>query len=160
MAAQERGKTAARDGRHPCFARCLVDHPESYDEYSCTCMIGFAMQRGIRRGRLNDDYRPCVDKAWRAVEERTGADGKLVNVCTSTGKQKTLRGYLERPAINGRDRGGAMGQLFATELLASKYPGRRSRVGHIARGVSERAFAHRFISGKPVSAPLSVRVGH
>jgi rhamnogalacturonyl hydrolase YesR len=85
-------------------------------------MIGFAMQRGIRRGWLNkDDYQPCVERAWRAIKERTGADGKLVNVCTGTGKQKTLRDYLERPAINGRDdRGGAMGLLFATELLAEK----------------------------------------
>ena len=53
--------------------------------------------------------------------ERTSADGKLVNVCAGTGKQKTLRDYLERPAINGRDdRGGAMGLLFATELIAAK----------------------------------------
>jgi rhamnogalacturonyl hydrolase YesR len=100
----------------------VIDHPESYDEYSCTCMIGLAMQRGIRRGWLaRDDYQPCVEKAWRAAQERTGADGKLVNVCTGTGKQKTLDDYLKRPAINGRDdRGGAMGLLFATELLASK----------------------------------------
>jgi unsaturated rhamnogalacturonyl hydrolase len=84
-------------------------------------MIGCAMQRGIRRGRLaRDAYQPCVDRAWRAVKERAGADGKLVNVCTGTGKQKTLRDYLMRPAINGRDDcGGAMGLLFATELLAS-----------------------------------------
>ncbi|HWG47445.1 MAG TPA: glycoside hydrolase family 88 protein [Gemmataceae bacterium] len=99
----------------------VIDHPNSYNEYSCTCMIGLAMQRGIRRGWLaKDDYRSCVDRAWRAVKERTGADGKLVNVCTGTGKQQTLRAYFERPAINGRDdRGGAMGLLFATELLAS-----------------------------------------
>jgi hypothetical protein len=39
----------------------------------------------------------------------------------NTGKQKTLHDYLERPAINGRDdRGGAMGLLFATELLAAE----------------------------------------
>jgi rhamnogalacturonyl hydrolase YesR len=84
-------------------------------------MIGCAMQRGIRRGWLaKEDYQVCVDRAWRAVKERTGADGKLVNVCTGTGKQKTLSAYLERPAVNGRDdRGGAMGLLFATELLAA-----------------------------------------
>jgi rhamnogalacturonyl hydrolase YesR len=99
----------------------VIDHPESYDEYSCTCMLGFAMQRGIRRGWLaKDAYQPCVERAWRAVEERTGVDGKLVKVCTGTGKQKTLRDYLERPAINGRDdRGGATALLFATERLAS-----------------------------------------
>jgi rhamnogalacturonyl hydrolase YesR len=107
-----------QDSKTGCWHQ-VIDHPESYDEYSCTCMIGLAMQRGIRRGWLKDDYQPCVDKAWQAIKERTGADGKLVNVCTGTGKQKTLRDYLERPAINDRDdRGGAMGLLFATELLA------------------------------------------
>jgi hypothetical protein len=57
------------------------------------------------------------------VAERTSPDGKLVNVCTGTGKQKTLRDYLERPAINGRDdRGGAMGLMFAVELLTPPPP--------------------------------------
>ncbi|MCS6852933.1 MAG: glycoside hydrolase family 88 protein [Gemmataceae bacterium] len=98
----------------------VIDRPESYDEYSCTCMIGLAMLRGIRRGWLKrDEFQPCVDRAWRAVKERTSADGQLVNVCTGTGKQKTLEDYFKRPAINGRDsRGGAMGLLFATEWLA------------------------------------------
>lgn len=97
----------------------VIDHPESYDEYSCTCMIGFAMQRGIRRGWLaRNDYQPCVERAWSAIKERTSDDGKLVNVCAGTGKQKTLKDYFDRPAINGHDdRGGAMGMLFATELM-------------------------------------------
>ena len=100
----------------------VIDHPESYDEYSCTCMIGWAMQRGISRGWLSkEEYQPCVDLAWRAIKERTSPTGELVNVCTGTGKMKTLQDYFDRPAINGRDdRGGAMGLLFATELLAAE----------------------------------------
>lgn len=100
----------------------VIDHPESYDEYSCTCMIGFAMQRGIRRGWLiKNEYQSCVDRAWQAIRARSTAEGKLVNVCTGTGKQKTLQDYFDRPAINGRDdRGGAMGLLFATELIAAQ----------------------------------------
>src|SRR5262249_52484361 len=59
----------------------VIDHPESYDEFSCACMIGCAMQRGVRRGWLaEEEYGPCVDRAWRAILERTGADGKLVDV--------------------------------------------------------------------------------
>jgi rhamnogalacturonyl hydrolase YesR len=109
-----------QDAKTGCW-RQVIDHPESYDEYSCTCMIGFAMQRGIRRGWLGGEYQANVDRAWTAIRSRTSADGKLVNVCAGTGKQKTLRAYFDRPAINGRDdRGGAMGLLFATELLASK----------------------------------------
>ncbi|MEZ6066403.1 MAG: glycoside hydrolase family 88 protein [Planctomycetaceae bacterium] len=99
----------------------VIDHPESYEEYSCTCMIGFAMRRGIARGWLNaEQFQSSVDAAWTAVATRTGEDGRLTNVCAGTGKQTTLEAYLTRPAINGRDdRGGAMGLMFATELIAA-----------------------------------------
>jgi unsaturated rhamnogalacturonyl hydrolase len=107
-----------QDARTGCWHQ-VIDHPESYAEYSCTCMIGFAMARGIRRGWLpRGDYQPCVDRAWRAIASRTSPAGELVDVCAGTGKQQTLDDYLTRPAINGRDdRGGAMGLLFATELM-------------------------------------------
>jgi unsaturated rhamnogalacturonyl hydrolase len=97
----------------------VIDHPESYAEYSCTCMIGFAMARGLRRSWLpRDAYQPRVDRAWQAIEARTSPTGELVDVCVGTGKQKTLDDYLKRPAIKGRDdRGGAMGLLFAIELM-------------------------------------------
>lgn len=112
---------AHQDAQTGCWHQ-VIDHPESYDEYSCTCMIGFAMQRGIRRGWLSkNDYQPAVDRAWRAIQERTSPDGKLVNVCAGTGKQKTLEDYFKRPAINGPDdRGGAMGLIFSTELMAAE----------------------------------------
>jgi unsaturated rhamnogalacturonyl hydrolase len=45
-------------------------------------------------------------------------DGQLIDVCTSTGKQKNLKAYLDRKAILGLDpRGGAMALLLATELI-------------------------------------------
>ncbi len=108
-----------QDAKTGCWHQ-VIDHPESYDEYSCTCMIGFALARGIRRGWLDKaEYQPCVDRAWQAIQERTSPNGNLVNVCTGTGKQKTLQDYFDRPAINGRDdRGGAMGLMFSTELMA------------------------------------------
>lgn len=109
-----------QDAKTGCWHQ-VIDHPESYDEYSCTCMIGWAMQRGISRGWLDKaEYQPCVENVWRAIKERTSPDGRLVNVCTGTGKQKTLEDYFKREAINGRDdRGGAMGMMFAVELLAA-----------------------------------------
>ena len=110
-----------QDAKTGCWHQ-VIDRPESYDEYSCTCMSGWAMLRGIRRGWLaKDQYQPAVDRAWRAVKERTSPDGQLVNVCAGTGKQKTMQDYFDRPAINGRDdRGGAMGLFFAVELLAAE----------------------------------------
>ncbi|MEX2026250.1 MAG: glycoside hydrolase family 88 protein, partial [Pirellulaceae bacterium] len=99
--------------------RQVIDKPAAYREFTATCMIGFAMLRGIDRGWLSrEQYAEPVRRAWEAVKLRIGPDGKLVDVCTGTGKMKSLREYFDRPAILGRDdRGGAMGLLFAVEML-------------------------------------------
>jgi unsaturated rhamnogalacturonyl hydrolase len=98
--------------------RQVIDHPGSYSEYSATAMIAIAMLRGINNGWLDPDiYQPLVDNAWRAVVMRTASDGRLVDVCESTNKQKSLDDYLRRGAILDRDpRGGGMALLFATEM--------------------------------------------
>jgi rhamnogalacturonyl hydrolase YesR len=77
------------------------------------------MLRGIDRGWLpREEYAPSVRRAWEAIKLRVGPDGSLVDVCTGTGKMKSLREYYDRPAILGRDdRGGAMGLLFCIEML-------------------------------------------
>jgi rhamnogalacturonyl hydrolase YesR len=96
----------------------VVDHPESYQEFTATCMITYAMIRGVSEGWLDaKTYSPIIEKAWYAIRTRIGKDGELVDVCTGTGKQKSLRDYYDRPAILGRDdRGGAMALLVATEI--------------------------------------------
>lgn len=98
----------------------VVDHPESYRELTVTSMTAFAMERGMRRGWLDPAYfRKAVDKAWYAVKTRTAPDGALVDVCTGTGKMKSLREYYDRTAIFGPDpRGGAMAWLLASELAS------------------------------------------
>jgi unsaturated rhamnogalacturonyl hydrolase len=97
--------------------REVVDQRGSYPEYSATAMIATAMLKGVQHGWLESaSYRPRVDLAWRAILARTGADGRLIDVCESTGKQKSLKDYLHRAAILDRDpRGGAMALLLATE---------------------------------------------
>lgn len=98
----------------------VIDRHESYREFTATAMIAYSMSRGIRLGWLDrSSYSPRIQRAWYALRARIGGDGGLVDVCTGTGKQKSLRDYLDRPAILGRDpRGGAMALLFAAELAA------------------------------------------
>jgi unsaturated rhamnogalacturonyl hydrolase len=99
--------------------RNVIDRPGAYAEYSATAMIGAAMQRGIRGGWLDRaTYDPLVQRAWRAIAARTGPDGRLVDVCESTGTRGlTDDDYLRRTAILGRDdRGGGMAMFFATEI--------------------------------------------
>ena len=99
--------------------RNVIDRPGAYPEYSATAMIATAMLRGIRDGWIDrETYEPLVRKAWQAILARTGAEGRLVDVCESTGTRGlTDNDYLRRAAILGRDdRGGGMAMFFATEL--------------------------------------------
>lgn len=104
--------------------RQVIDRPESYREMTATCMIAFSMLRGLRSGWLDHPaFRQSVDRAWAAVKKRTAADGSLIDVCASTGKQPSLRHYFDRPALLGVDpRGGAMALMLATEMLAATPP--------------------------------------
>jgi rhamnogalacturonyl hydrolase YesR len=82
-------------------------------------MIATAMLRGIRNGWIDrETYDPMIQKAWTAILTRSGADGRLVDVCESTGTRgMSDDDYIHRAAIFGRDdRGGGMAMFFATEL--------------------------------------------
>jgi len=99
--------------------RNVVDHPGAYAEFSATAMIGFALQRGLKRGWISGrEYQHAVDHAWLAVNSRTSSSGTFIDVCESTARMTSLDQYLKRAAILGEDaRGGAMAMLFATELM-------------------------------------------
>jgi rhamnogalacturonyl hydrolase YesR len=95
----------------------MLDVPGSYQEFTCTCMIGCAMARGLRRGWLGASYRSPVELAWQGVSERIDDDGEVVDACISTGVQQSLQEYLDRPAVLGLDdRSGAMALWFAVEM--------------------------------------------
>ncbi len=98
--------------------RQVIDLPGAYRELSATSIIGAMIHRGIKRGWLDEKtHAPVVQKAWKAVSARTSASGELIDVCESTGAQKSLTDYLRRKALLGTDpRGGAMLLLFSTEL--------------------------------------------
>ena len=95
----------------------LLDYPGSYHEMSVTCMVGYALARGIRMGWLSDRFRESLGRAWNAAAERIDDEGGLVDVCTGTGVQTSTREYLDRPAEFGFDhRGGSMALWFAVEV--------------------------------------------
>lgn len=97
----------------------IVDHPDSYAEFTCSNMIAWAIAVALDHGWLEgDDWEARLALAWNAVKRHIGTDGKtLLNVCTGTGKQSSLEAYYQREAILGRDsRGGAMALMLASEM--------------------------------------------
>ena len=74
-----------------------------------------------RRSRSGDDAQIVPRRTIRSAGSQlpVASDATLVDVCTGTGKQKSLRDYLDREAILGTDaRGGAMALLVTTEMAA------------------------------------------
>lgn len=99
--------------------RNVVDVPGAYAEFSATAMIGYALQRGLHEGWIQGTrYSRAADRAWQAVNARSGEDGTFIDVCESTTRMTSVQQYLQRAAILGEDpRGGAMAMLFATERM-------------------------------------------
>ncbi len=99
----------------------LVDVPGAWGELTSTCMVGYALARGLREGWLpegeGEGYRAGVEACWRAVSERIDDDGGVVDGCISTGVMPDTRAYLDRAALSGHDdRTGSMALWFACEM--------------------------------------------
>jgi len=96
----------------------VIDKPASYAEYSCTAMIATSMRLAIRNKWIDRSYIRNVERAWSGIKARTEPGGVLLDVCESTGKQKSETDYFHRAAVWGKDpRGGAMALLISTHLF-------------------------------------------
>ena len=86
----------------------LLDHPESYQESSCTAMFTYAMITGVKKGWLTDKaYAQAARKGWLGVNKFIDADGNLDKVCGGTGQVNDIQFYLNRPTEKGNAHGQA-----------------------------------------------------
>ena len=99
----------------------LLDSPGSFEEFTSTCQIGYAVTRGLRFRWLDDSYRELMEAAWRGVAQRIDGDGNVTDACEGTGLMPNREAYLDRKAISGfDDRSGSMAIWFATEMARFK----------------------------------------
>jgi rhamnogalacturonyl hydrolase YesR len=95
----------------------LLDSPGSFDEFTATCQIGYAVARGLNRGWLDGSYGDMVERAWRGVSQRIDEEGNVTDACEGTGLMDSRQDYLDRQALSGfDDRSGSMAIWFATEM--------------------------------------------
>lgn len=113
-----RQMNAVRDLQAPSgMFRQVIDSPGAYQEFTCTCMIGYSIARGVRMGWLDRSLSEVATRAWRGVSERIDDKGNVVDACVGTGGQTSVRAYLDRPAASGfDDRSGSMALWFGTEM--------------------------------------------
>jgi rhamnogalacturonyl hydrolase YesR len=80
----------------------LLDHPEAWDETSCTGMFTFAMITGVKNGWLDKKiYGPAARKGWLGLVSKIDANGDISDVCEGTNKKNDLNYYLTRARNTG-----------------------------------------------------------
>ena len=96
----------------------LIDHPESYQESSCTAMFAYAMITGVKKGWLKDKaYSQAARKGWLGVNKFIGQDGNVDKVCVGTGQTNDVKFYLNRPTEKGNPHGQAPALWCVNALL-------------------------------------------
>ncbi len=87
----------------------VADHPETWEESSCTAMFTLAMARGVRMGWLDKSYREKALKGWNALQDKIREDGTVVDICQGTGIGDDVAFYAGRKRFDHDPRGlGAM----------------------------------------------------
>lgn len=99
--------------------RQLINERDAWKETSSTAMFGYAITVGVKKGFLpKDEFTAVYQKAWKALVEYIGEDGKVTDVCVGTGKSNDIDYYLNRPRTTGDLHGQAPVLWFAYSLLA------------------------------------------
>ena len=87
----------------------VLDHPETFQETSCTAMFTLGMARGARMGWLPESYRDKALKGWKTLQEKIAEDGTVVDICRGTGIGENVEFYERRKRFDHDPRGlGAM----------------------------------------------------
>lgn len=87
------------------FWHQVLDHPDTYEETSCTAMFTLGLARGIRNGWINEKYMDNAIKGWKAISSSIKQDGTVMGICQGTGIGKTKDFYNDRKTYPHDPRG-------------------------------------------------------
>jgi rhamnogalacturonyl hydrolase YesR len=100
--------------------RQVLDHPESWEETSCTAMFAYGIARAVHRGWLDKSYLPMARKAMAGISKNVTAEGVVNETCIGTNIGQDLAFYMNRPRTSDDMHGRGPVLLAATELLMMK----------------------------------------
>ncbi len=97
--------------------RQVLDHPESWEETSCTAMFAYGIARAVNRGWIDPSNMEVARHAFAGIARNVTPDGAVLGTCEGTNIGMTLDFYLqrERPPDDPHGRGPVM--LAGTEIL-------------------------------------------
>ena len=95
----------------------LLDHPDSYEETSCSAMFTYAIARAVNKGYIDTSYAAIARHGWEGVTSRVRSDGQIEGVCAGTGVSDDLKFYYQRPTPLNDVHGIGAVLLAGTEIL-------------------------------------------
>jgi unsaturated rhamnogalacturonyl hydrolase len=97
--------------------RQVIDHPELWEETSCTAMFAYGMARAVHRGWIDPSNLALARRAFAGVSRQVTPDGAVLGTCEGTGINTNLEFYIKRkqPPDDLHGRGPVL--LAGTELL-------------------------------------------
>lgn len=107
-------KVQAPDG----MWRQVLDHPELWEETSCTAMFAYGIARAVNRGWIDPSNMEVARKAFSGLAKIVTADGVVKGTCQGTNIGKTLDYYINRERPDDDLHGRGVVQLAGVEILA------------------------------------------
>lgn len=99
----------------------VLDHPELWEETSCTAMFAYGIARAVDRGWIDPTNMVFARKAFAGIAKNVTAEGVVQNTCEGTNIGQTLDYYVNRahPLTDprGADHGPGPVMLAGTEIL-------------------------------------------
>jgi rhamnogalacturonyl hydrolase YesR len=106
-------KVQAPDG----MWRQVLDHPELWEETSCTAMFAYGIARAVNRGWIDPSNMAVARKAFAGIAKRVGADGAVQGTCQGTSIGTNLDYYIHREHAGDDPHGWGPVMLAGTEIL-------------------------------------------
>jgi len=108
----------------------VLDHPELWDETSCSAMFAYSIARGVRRGWLPKEDLAVARRAFAGVMKNVTPDGQVLEVSEGTGIGETLEFYRDRkrPVNDHHGPGPVMfagAELLEIDAAAAKAPAKK-----------------------------------
>lgn len=100
--------------------RQVLDHPELWEETSCTAMFAYGIARAVNHGWLEPSYMDMARKAFAGLTKNVTPEGVVNETCEGTSISQSLDYYVNRKRLSDDPHGRGPVMLAGTEILLAK----------------------------------------
>lgn len=100
--------------------RQVLDHPELWEETSCTAMFTYSIARAVNRGWIKPSTLAVARKGFEGICQHVTPEGVVNGTCQGTGIGKDLPYYIDRPHPDDDMHGRGAVMLAGAEILLAK----------------------------------------